>query len=445
MRDIIVAGIVMVGLGYTIRKPYYGVLLWSWLSYMNPHRLCYGFAVWAPFAQVTAIMVMVSLFISKEKKSLPKNILVYLIIIFIIWVGITTIFAFRPEFASAYFIRILKIQFSILLTLMLINTRQKLEQLLWVITFSIGFYSIKGGLFTLLTAGSYRVYGPAQSFMAENNALAIATLMVLPFMFYLRTQVAKPWQKHLMLLAAFFMGVSAIGSQSRGAFLAISIIGLYYWLQSNKKILSGLLIVIFVILLASFLPEAWYERMSTISSYDQDASAMGRVTAWILAFNVANHNIFGGGLDMWSRQTYFLYLEGYNGSHEAYVAHSIYFSILGELGWIGLALFLLIFFISWRQCSGLIKQYRSSVDNQWISDLAKMLRVGLLAYLVGGAFLSLSYFDLPWHLVASIVILKEIASSTSKKLKLDDGDNSQEESDQQEEPKKQVSSNGFLR
>lgn len=412
MRDIAVTLLVLIGLFYTLRKPHVGILLWSWLGYMNPHRLCYGFAYSMPFSQVTAIVTMASMIFSQERKALPKDPIVYLLILFILWMGLTTLFAFEPELAEEKYIKIIKIQLPILLTMMLFNTRERIEQLLWIIVISIGYFGTKGGVFTLLTGGSFRVYGPPSSFIEENNALAIATLMVIPLMVYLRSTLTKKWQRQIMLFAMISMGFSVIGSQSRGAFLAILTVGSYYWLQSDKKVVSGFAIVIFVAILLALLPESWYARMNSIGSYDKDASALGRIHAWKLAFNVANHNFFGGGLDLWSKTTYMEYLPGFDPfKQQAFVAHSIYFSVLGEHGWVGLFLFLLLFYLGWRNCGILIKQCKDQEPLKWIADLAKMLKVGFLAYFSGGAFLSLSYFDLPWHYLAITVLLKGIANN----------------------------------
>ena len=421
MRDIAVTLLVIMGLLYTLKKPHWGILLWSWLGYMNPHRLCYGFAYSMPFAQITAIVTMVSFLFSNEKKRLPNNYIVYLLLIFIIWIGVTTVFAFEPDYAKEQYIKILKIQLPIILTMMLFNSRQRVEQLLWVIVISLGYFGTKGGVFTLLTGGNYRVYGPPGSFVEENNALAVATLMVIPLMVYLRTGLHEHWQRQLMLFAIISMGFSVIGSQSRGAFLAILTVGGYYWLQSERKLLTAIPIIIFTVILLALLPESWYQRMNTIGTYDKDESAMGRIYAWKLAFNVANHNFFGGGLNLWSKLTYINYLPEFDPvKNKAFVAHSIYFSVLGEHGWVGLFLFLLLFYLGWHQCGSLIKQCKNHESTKWIAELAKMLKVSFLAYFSGGAFLSLSYFDLPWHLLAIIVVLKEIANQTlHEKQKID--------------------------
>lgn len=409
MRDILVTLLFIIGSGYTFRQPYVGILVSSWLNYMNPHRLCFGFAYSLPLSYVISLLVSVSYLFSKERKSFPKDKLVVLIMVFLIWMGITTVFAFNDT-ATAEYIRVLKIQFPIILTLAMFNDKQRLHQLLWVIVLSLGYFGVKGGVFTVATGGGHRIYGPPGSFIEENNALAVANLMVMPLMVYLRTLLKKNWQKQLMLFCIISMAFAVIGSQSRGAFLAIATVGFYFWLQSHNKLVTALLLIFFVGTLALILPESWYDRMHTINTYQEDDSAMGRIRAWTLAFNIANHNLLGGGLMLWSKSTYLQYLDDFRPGMTAYVAHSIYFSVLGEHGWIGLLLFVSIFGLAWRYCSKLVATCKKDDENKWIADLAKMIKLSLLAYLSGGAFLSLSYLDLPWHLVAIVILLKEMSN-----------------------------------
>ena len=101
--------------------------------------------------------------------------------------------------------------------------------------------------------------------------------------------------------------------------------------------------------------------------------------------------------------------EIYNpGSRSSLAAHSIYFSVLGEHGWMGLFLFLLILFIAWQTASWIIRQAKGNAELEWLIHLSRMLQVSLVAYCVGGAFLSLSYYDLPWHLISLLVLGKAI-------------------------------------
>lgn len=418
MRDLFVTLVFIYGALYTIRKPHVGILLWSWLGYMNPHRLCYGFAYSQPFSQIVAIVTTFSIIFSKENKSIPNDKLVFIILFFILWMGLTTISAFNQDFAVEQYIKILKIHFSIFLTLMLFKSKERIHQLLWVIVFSIGFFGIKGGLFTIAKGGSYHVFGPPESVIEDNNSLAVALLMIMPLMVYLKNTLSKKWQQQIMLFCLISIGCSVLGSQSRGAFLAISAVGYYFWLHSKSKMKSALIIMIFVGIAYAILPESWYQRMNTINTYQQDESANGRLNAWEMAFNVANRNILGGGLDLWSPSTYLKYLPGYDPiTMPSFVAHSIYFSVLGEHGWFGLLLFLTILITAWLYTGKLYKDCNGKEDSQWIADLAKMIKISLLAYCTGGAFLSLSYLDLAWHLISLTILLKVIASQNASQQK----------------------------
>lgn len=412
MRDILISIIIAAALIRTLKKPHEGVLLWAWLGYMNPHRLCYGFAQNMPYNQITALVALVSVLFSKERKSLPNDFLIILLVIFVAWMGITTAFAFEPTEASEQYTKILKVLMPVFLTMLMFNTKQRIEQLLWIIVISLGYFGVKGGIFTVMTGGSYRVYGPPTSYVEENNTLAVAILMIMPLLVYLRGQMTKKLYKQIALFCILSMGCSVLGSQSRGAFLAISVVGGYFWLQSNRKMASALALVIFAATVAALLPESWYERMNSIENYQQDESSMGRIRAWTMAFNVANHNILGGGLGLWSPATYLAYLENYQLGMPSFVAHSIYFSVLGEHGWIGLSLYLLLFWLAWLRCGTVIKLSREQEDMKWMGDLAKMIRISMLAFLSGGAFLSIAYFDLPWHLIALVILLKEIAQKS---------------------------------
>ncbi len=407
MRDIAVTLIVLAGCFYTLKRPYIGVLLWSWLSYMNPHRLTYGFAYEMPFAQITAIVLLGSMLISKETQKPPINGLTIIWVIFVLFMGLTTLFAFHIEEAKEFYIRIIKIQLIVFITMMLITDIKKLNQLIWVIVLSIGYFSVKGGLFTLLTGGSFIVWGPPSSMIEGNNELAIASLMTIPLMAYLYKTHQNSWIKKGLLFAMPLNFVAAIGTQSRGALIAFAAVSMFFWAKSEKKIIIGAGLIILSIGIFAFMPESWHKRMNTIETYQEDASAMGRLNAWEYAYNAANHNLLGVGLNSWSPETFALYAPN---PLDVHAAHSIYFSVLADHGWIGLFMFLLIFYLTWKKLKSLIKNTVDKIEYKEINFLAKMLQVSFIAYFTGGAFLSLSYFDLPWHLVSFVILLESFIS-----------------------------------
>ena len=153
-----------------------------------------------------------------------------------------------------------------------------------------------------------------------------------------------------------------------------------------------------------FMPESWHDRMQTIENYQQDQSAMGRINAWRFAFNLAKDRpLVGGGNQAFTPDLFKRYAPQPENWHDS---HSIYFEILGEHGFVGMALFLLLGWFTWRTCSLVAKQARPHPDGQWMADLASMLQVSLVAYATSGAFLGLAYFDLYYHLIALVVLIK---------------------------------------
>lgn len=412
MRDILVTVLVFGMLPLILWRPWIGILVWSWLSYMNPHRQTWGFAYDMPFAMLVAATLMLAMVLSKEKYRLPWSGTLVLWLMFLAWMSLSTVLAIYPERAMTLYSTVVKIQFMTLVTLMLITDAGKIRALIWVIVGSIGFYSVKGGLFTLLTGGSYRVYGPAESYLAENNAMALATLMVIPLMVYLyKVHQHQRWLRLLLAVSILLSTVSVFGSQSRGALISIAAVAGFFWLKSQSKIVTGTGIVLLAVLTFSFMPASWHERMATITNYQEDESAMGRLHAWEYSINIASDRLTGGGFNSWSADTYAIYSPESRTTN--IVAHSIYFSVLADHGWPALTMYLALLFFAWRNLPRVIDQTRDSDSEFQPALLARMLQVSLVAYLSGGAFLSLSYFDLPWHIIAISILLGRLYTRKS--------------------------------
>ncbi|NWG40059.1 MAG: putative O-glycosylation ligase, exosortase A system-associated [Hydrogenophilaceae bacterium] len=406
MRDIAITVIVFGVLLVVLRHPHYGIYLWSWLSYMNPHKQAWGFAYDFPFAQITAIVTILAYFLSRETKRIAWTPEIAILVLFNLWMVITTVFSFFPDLAWAQWDKVWKIQLMTLLTLMLITNAKRLNGFVWVITLSIGYYGVKGGIFTIATGGSYRVWGPDGTFIAGNNEIALALIMIIPLIRYLHLQETRRWIRYALAAAMVLCAVSAIGSQSRGALLSILAMGGYLWLKSRNKLITGIYALIAVMLIAMVMPAEWYERMNTIQNYQEDGSAMGRINAWHVAFNVAMERITGGGFEMFLPAVFSQYAPDPLDVHDA---HSIYFEVLGEHGWIGLILWVSVGLLAWLRAGRIIRAGKRDPDLKWAADLAGMVQVSMIGYAAGGAFLGLAYFDLYYHLIVMVLVAFDVA------------------------------------
>jgi probable O-glycosylation ligase (exosortase A-associated) len=406
MRDLIVTGLIFSLLPFVFKRPWLGILLWSWLGYMNPHRLAWGFASAFPFAMIVGIVTIVAFLFSREKKEMLWTRETIVLLLFNAWMLFTTFFAFYPDAAWVQWDKVWKIQLMVFLTALIITDRNKLHWLVWVIALSLGFYGVKGGLFTIVHGGSYRVQGPSGTFIGGNNELALALVMTIPLIRYLHLQETRRWLRTGLAGAMVLTGVAAIGSQSRGALLAILAMGLFLWLKSRHKFVTAVYMAVAVAIMAAVMPQSWYDRMQTIESYQEDRSAQGRINAWHTAFNVAKDRVTGGGFELWHPPVFRQYAPDPFNVHDV---HSIYFEIMGEQGFIGFALFVLLGLMAWVRAQQVIKRCKNDPERKWAADLAAMIQVSLVGYATGGAFLGMGYFDLPYHLMIILLLVAKFS------------------------------------
>ena len=134
MRDIVLLGIVVAALPFACRHTWIGVLLWTWISIMNPHKLAWGFAMSMPFAAMAAGATAISLFVTKDKVRLPSNPAIVALILLTLWMVVTTIFAIHPDESWLDLKRTFKIQAMTLVALAALRERRHIELFIWVNT-----------------------------------------------------------------------------------------------------------------------------------------------------------------------------------------------------------------------------------------------------------------------------------------------------------------------
>lgn len=398
MRDVIVTMLVFGSLPLILRKPFFGVLVATWLGLMNPHRLCWGFATNMPFVLIVAVTLILGFLISKEPKRVPPGALTWLLGFWWFWMFVTTVTAFYPELAWPGWGKAWRVMLLVFLTIILLNSRERIQALVWVCVISLGIYGVKGGLFTLAGGGVNHVNGPAGSFIGGNNEIGLAMIMTVPLMRYLQLTAESKAVKTGMLIAMGLTLVAILGTQSRGALVGLLAMILYLVLKSRNK--AGLLLTLALALPAGLMimPEAWYARMDTIQTYEQDGSAMGRINAWWTAWYLAlDHPLVGGGFEAFKRPTFAQYAPEPNRVHDA---HSIYFEVLGEQGFVGLVTFLAIGIGALATLNRVNRFATPHQELTWMRDLSSMVYVSLIGYAVSGAFLGLARFDFYYILVA---------------------------------------------
>ncbi len=403
MRDLVILGLVAFALVATLRKPIWGTLAWIFFSVSSLHQM--GYSTPLPVAMAIGICLLLSILIHRSEYKFSWSSPLIWLAVFTIWMNITYLASYALEENYSMWLRVMKINLFMFVVSGAILTRRDIDLVIWTLVLALGVTGTKGGLFTLATGGSYVVWGPG-GFIGGNNEFALALVMTIPLMYYLWYVADRRWVKHALLGMMFLCSVSVIGSQSRGALLAISAMGIMLIAKGKQRLLLSLIAIGLTGIVLATMPDAWHERMGSIRSYEEDRSAMGRINAWTMAFNLASDRVFGSSFE---NVTFDYFLKYGLDTENMQGPHSIFFQVLGQHGFIGLFLFLGIGVSAWR-CASRVARTSSKNTQNGMQDLmlAEMAKASFVGYAVGGAFLELAYFDMPYYLMIAIVKLEQL-------------------------------------
>lgn len=401
MRDILII-MFMVCFGPMMFKfAHIGLYLWTWVSIMNPHKLVYGFARGQSFNLWIAAITLGVWLLSKERKIPAARGFTVMIVIFAVWITLTTAASPTPNVSWPLWELNIKTFVLVYLALCIITTRARLHAFLWVYLISIGYWGVNTGIVTIASAGNAVIVGPSGSMITDNNSLALAIAISIPIANYLRLQ-ANNKLIQFALLGVIVLSIAAIiGTYSRGGLIALAAMSGFLWWRSRYKLVSLTVGLIAITVVVGTLPDRYINRISTLSEASEDASFQGRVDAWEVAIRTAADRPLGAGFAGPEQPgNWFKYIP-----RRARAAHSIYFMVLGEHGFIGLIIYLSIVAAAWFSLSRAIKvASRGHEKDFWGVQVATALKCSIVTFMIGGAALSVSYYD-GFLLLTSVSVL----------------------------------------
>lgn len=409
MRDWVLSAVIFAALPVAFMRPWIGVLLWSWIGYMNPHRLTWGFAYNMPFAKFAGVATLAGLLLSGEAKPLPRTRMTTLLLAFWMWITLTTLLANYPKLAWPVWEEVSKIFLITLVTMFLFQEVKKIWYLVLTIALSIAFFGVKSGLVGLLVGFSSMVYAyPPDTFFADNNHLALALNLVLPLLLLLAEEERRPLFKGAFYAISGLTVLGVLSTFSRGGFIGLVVTIAMLVLRSRRKALCLTLIILGGLVVTSVLSTNWYNRIASISEYRQDGAAQERIEAWMVATRVAlDSPITGGGFRTLQPEIYWRY--GYGTVDRERVAHSIFFQVLSEQGFVGLGIFVALIGSTLISLGRVARMTAITPASSELGKVARAVQTSLIAFVVSGAFLSRAYLDIFYHLIAIAAVLTKLA------------------------------------
>lgn len=420
MRDIAVSFLFFYLIFVTLKRPFIGVAAWAWIAFAYPAGWAWGFSTNFRMNFVIAFITYIGyLFIKDKPKFILDKITVF---IFIFWlvalVSSSVSNSLLIDFVWLKFELFSKVLLLYLASVLIVSKKVHVDTLIWSIILSISSYAAMESFKFIISLGGHKIAGLQGHMLGDRNDLAVAINMALPLIIYLIGQTKVRMLKFCLVGLLCLNILAIIGSYSRGGFVGLVVLGAYFFIKSNRKILLSVLFSVLIGVFLQYTPSDWNKRMSTVSTASsKDNSFIGRLWAWKISVKIANDNFLGNGFlstqdpIAWHKYRHSIDHFGLietppipeNQSVKA--AHNIYFQVLGDMGYIGLMIFLFILSGLFFRLKRIVK--KATLHNMdWCAHLATMMSVSLVAYMITGANVSLAYFDLIFLLLGISYVLE---------------------------------------
>ena len=413
MLDLALTGFVLGLMALGLRRPFLWVLAYLYIDVVAPQKISYFLLASIPISLIAFLAAFGGWMLADDKTNSRFALRQGLILMLLVYCGLTTIGADFPVEAAAKWGWVWKaLVFAMFLPLTL-RTRLRIEAAALVMVLAAGSIIITGGIKTAFSGGGY---GSLRFFVNDNTGLyegsiiscvAIAIIPLIQWLARYGTIFPSDWRVKLFSAALIFACLLIpVGTEARTGLLCIALLGVLLLRNTKRRFLYITLVAAAGLVAVPFLPDSFTKRMSTIENHAADESASTRLAVWAWTLEYAQDHPFGGGFDAFRSNRLRIETQKSEGEEsnnqsvevtETFDAgrayHSSYFEMLGEQGWPGLGLWL------WIQAMGLWQmerirsrwKERTGPGEQWQAPLANALQQAQLVYLAGSLFVGIAY------------------------------------------------------
>lgn len=397
LHEILILALYLGLLPFVFVSPYAGVLLYYWMDWLPPDQV-YQDTLLPNNLSFTIGALTFLIWLVREKKTVPRPVLVIaLMALYFIWINVTWQFALDPVDGYFHWDRTIKVVGFAILTAQMLSTRARLEAFVWTFVLAVMYYSVPSAIKVIVSGGgggigAGEVVASQGGMFGDRVSLSVVFAMALPFALFLgrRTTLLPArwlrWVKPAMLGVAASLVVSLIGTYARTAVFDGGAVLLMLVARGRQKITAIVGAAVTLAVLLPFAPVSWFERMDTITHYQSDSSAMSRISAWTWSWHFAlAHPIVGGGFGVFRLDAGHIF--GRPGWLEA---HNIFFEVMAQQGFVGLAIFCFLIIAIYRSCAVVQKRVRGHEELAWAADLARATQIALVGFVAGGSFVSIA-------------------------------------------------------
>lgn len=396
--------------------PWAGILIWSWFAFTYPMAGLWGFAASLPGNMIIALATLTGLLLARNEPKLPPLHTTNLLFMTLALItAVSIIFTQSPLYTSLKTSEYTSIFLYLMLLSIFLRTPARIHAFVWMAAFSIGYFAVRCSAFFIVSGGTFRATGPAYTQLGDNNHLAVACLIVIPLLNYLRLHSKQGWVRLCVLGTMVLTSLTIISTFSRGGFIGLICMLAYLWWKSGRKISHAVLMAAGLWLIVYTASDAWVARMQTIeSAAEEDQSFQGRLWAWEVYWNAGlSHPLTGAGpkaLEDPNVISRYLPVPVPADEVKPLAAHSIYFQLIGEEGFLALGIYLAILYTAWANGNWIARRARGHPDMAWAVDLGRMGQTSIVAFAITASALSLAFFDLLFSIAIMLAGLRQVVA-----------------------------------
>ncbi len=421
MRDLffIVFLAAMFGLG--LKRPFILVLVYSYIDIVSPQRLSYYLLNSIPISLIAFAAALGAWLVFDNKADCRLSRRQGVMALLLVYCWWTTMHADFPVQAATKWDWVWKaLLFAMFLPLTL-RTKLRIEALALTMVLCAGTIIVTAGIKTALGGGGYG----SLNMMVENNSglyegsiISTVAIAIIPLILYLAkhgTIFPPDWRVTTFAYAfCFACLLIPIGTEARTGLICAAVLAMMMWWQTKRRVLYAGIGAVALLCAIPFLPSSFTDRMNTISTYQGDESASTRLQVWKWTLDYVARNPVGGGFDNYLANSFTYNTIQKSGPKDnqrveqvvitdrgrAY--HSSYFEMLGEQGFAGLFLWLLLNLGTLAQSERLRRRYKDTPNpaHRWVAPFAQAMVQGHICYLIGCLFVGIAYQPFVFMLIA---------------------------------------------
>ena len=265
---------------------------------------------------------------------------------------------------------------------------------------------------------SFEAWGAsgAPGWFQNSGEMAIQMTIFLPISYYFLKALephlkglTKRWKYWLIVALPATAALALVASSSRGGQIGGAAV-LIFMIWRGKNRLKRLVI------LGAVVAAGWLvlpdQQRARFESMGEDETSQTRMTYWKDGIAVTKeHPVLGIGYENWIAY-YGRNFQGFEGRRQ--LVHNVFLQASAELGYMGLAAFLLMIGWTFRMNAKTRKRMKARQDGRYLFYMAYGLDAALVGFMVSGFFVTVLYYPYFWINYSLTAALFTVARDKAK-------------------------------